>query len=286
MSARAREAWAFLVHLRLPYQLLILPGGYLLGGLFAPALDVPRFCLQFLVVHVLLNGGVTAYNSYWDEDEGPVGGLERPPKMAPWMHPASLLVQAVGLVAILPVGPLAAVLYASTMVLSVLYSAPGPRWKGRPLLSLVAVGVGTGTNTFLLGVLAAGGALTPRTAVAACGVALLLLSLYPASQIFQRDADRARGDRTFAVAFGLDGVRRFFAGAFPVGLALASVALAEVSRPLGALLALTGGTAGLASGALLFRLRGEPEEYRPVMRLKLLASLGFVIFAVLGHVLR
>ncbi|MEL7370328.1 MAG: hypothetical protein AAFN74_15515, partial [Myxococcota bacterium] len=141
------EVRHFLIHLRLHYQLLVLPGGYLLGSLYSPRIDWMSFFVQFIAVHVFLNGGLTAYNSFWDKDEGPIGGVKAPPPMTPWMHPASLLVQLAGLAIAWPQGPLFIGLYIVTMLLSVAYSWPRLRWKGHPWLSLIAVGIGTGTNT-------------------------------------------------------------------------------------------------------------------------------------------
>ncbi len=275
------EILNFLTHLRLHYQLLILPGGYLLGGLYSPDIDWRVFVIQFLNVHVFLNGGVTAYNSYWDKDEGPIGGLKAPPPMTAWMHPASLVVQLIGLVIAWPLGPSYVALYGVTMLLSVAYSWPPIRWKGHPWLSLVAVGVGTGTNTFLMGYLAAGGpGLSPMISLAAVGVALLLLSLYPVSQVFQIEEDAARGDTTFATAYGLAGVQRWFVLAYPAGLAIAALCLSTV-RPA---LAIAFGAVGLGGFVLnalqLRRLTGATGEYERVMRLKYGASLSFVAFLV------
>lgn len=276
-----RELLAFFIHLRWHYQVLILSGGYLLGGLYHERLSVWPFLIQFLNVHLLLNGGVTAYNSYWDDDDGPIGGVENPPKMARWMLPASIGLQVVGLAIALPEGPVFVTLYASTMLLSVLYSSPRARWKGRPLLSLVCVGIGTGTNTFLMGYLAGGTeGLTPFILSAAVGVAALLLSLYPVSQVFQIEEDRARGDRTFAAVFGLGGVRRFFVVAYGLGLSIVSATLHASHGTLGLLFLGVGTAGGAGSGRTLFRLEGRPEEYRTVMRLKYGASLSFVLFLV------
>lgn len=269
-----------MVHLRWHYQVFILSGGYLLGGLFQPLETPVAFVLQFLNVHLLLNGGVTAFNSYFDEDEGPIGGLSKPPPMNRWMLPASLGLQGAGALLGLLEGTTFVALWAVTMVLSVLYSAPPFRWKSHPILSLVAVGVGTGTNTFLMGYLAAGPQpIDPPVAVAAVGAALLLLSMYPVSQVFQLEEDTARGDRGFAVRFGLDGVRRFFVGAYATGLAGVSLVLA-IEHPLLGLGFLGAGAAGGAiTGWTIFRLRGDRSEYRTVMRLKYAASLAFVAFA-------
>lgn len=273
------EVWAFFVHLRVHYQLLILSGGYLLGGLFVPQLQLQPFLLHFFTVHILLNGGVTAYNSYWDDDEGPIGGVEHPPKMQPWMHHAALLVQAAGLPLIWSQGPQFITLWLLTMALSVAYSRKGPRWKAHPLLSLVAVGIGTGTNTFLMGYLAAGNAgLDPFILLAAAGVATLLLSLYPVSQVFQMKEDLERGDVTFAARFGLVGVRRFFLAGYALGLGTVSATLYRVHPELGLAFFVAGGLGGLINGAQLWRLKGLRHEYKAVMRLKYGASMSFVLF--------
>jgi 4-hydroxybenzoate polyprenyltransferase len=275
---RGAELRAFLVHLRVHYQLLILSGGYLLGGLYVRELDVQAFLLQLLNVHVLLNGGVTAYNSFWDDDEGPIGGVEHPPKMRPWMHHAALALQVLGLALALPMGLVFVALWLTTMALSVAYSRRGPRWKGHPWLSLVAVGVGTGTNTFWMGYLAAGGAPDLHIFAAGLGVAALLLSLYPASQVFQMDDDRARGDHTFAATYGLPGVRRFFAVGYALGLATVTATLHAVHPTVGLVFGGVGAAGALLNGVQLWRLTGAPGEYRAVMRLKYGASLSFVVF--------
>ena len=273
----------FLVHLRVHYQLLILSGGYLLGGLFVSRPELGPFVFQFFNVHILLNGGVTAYNSYWDDDDGPIGGLEHPPKMTRWMHPAALSVQGVGLVFAWSEGATFVGLWVLTMILSVLYSGP-PRWKGHPVGSLVCVGVGTGTNTFLLGYLAAGGTgLSPPILGAAVGTAALLLSLYPVSQIFQLDEDRARGDRTFAVAYGIEGIHRFYVMAYGFGLGLLSTTLFLVRPALAVAVAGVGTVAGALNWRLLSRLSADRAHYRPVMRLKYGASLSFVSFLIAAH---
>ncbi len=272
--------FAFLLHLRPHYQIFILSGGYLLGGLYVVTPQWSTFLTQFLVVHLLLNGGVTAYNSWWDQDQGPIGGLEKPPPMQPWMHPASLALQGVGLALAWPQGLGYSSLYLLTMILSVFYSARYRfcRWKGRPWLSMVAVGIGTGTNTFLMGYLAAGGALRPRMAIAALGVAALLLSLYPVSQIFQVSEDTKNGDLTFAARYGVAGVRRWFVVTYPLGLLITSLTLMAVRTQLSLIFAAVGLLGGLASGLQLRGLVGEVREYRAVMRLKYGASLGFVVF--------
>src|SRR3989344_3962740 len=85
----------FILHLRLNYNFLILSAPFLLGALYMPKIvDVYNFLYLFVVAYIFLFGGV---NSYFDKDEGPIGGLEKPPKMNKWMLAASWSFQIVGL---------------------------------------------------------------------------------------------------------------------------------------------------------------------------------------------
>jgi len=275
----ATEIWHFLIHLRLHYQLFILSGGFLLGGFLSPSMDWFSFLLQFINVHVLLFGGATAYNSYWDKDEGPIGGLKHPPKMKPWMWFLSILMQALGLLIALAAGSLFVGIYALSMLLFWLYSTPHARWKGDPIKSLVAIGVSTGTNSLLMGYLAAGMHALPVTVfVAALGVALVVLSLYPTSQLYQMEDDRRRGDHTFALRYGFKGVYRFFVITFSVGVILISSAIFNQHVWLSVAFLVTGLLAGYWVQQKLLELTAEREDYNLIMKIKLGTSLSFVAF--------
>jgi hypothetical protein len=269
----------FIIHLRLHYQFFILSGGYLLAALFVLEIDWGQFWLQFLNVHMLLFGGATAYNSWWDKDEGPIGGLKSPPKMDRWMWPASMVLQYIGLAWAVTIGWNYAIIYGISMLFFWLYSTPLARWKGKPVLSLVAIGVSTGTNSFLLGFLAAGGyPITFFEDAIALGVALIVLSLYPVSQVFQTAEDISRGDQTFAIRFGLRGVKWLFTGLFPAGSAILSWGLFIQNSTLGSIFIAVNVLAYLGLSWFVWNLKGNSEEYDTVMRIKFLASFSFVLF--------
>ena len=86
-----RQVIHFIAHLRLPYQTLLLSGAYGLSIIFVSAPDLGLFSKYFFLWHLGLYGGATAFNSYWDKDKGPIGGLKNPPPMRPWMRWASFL---------------------------------------------------------------------------------------------------------------------------------------------------------------------------------------------------
>lgn len=271
----------FLIHLRPHYQVFILSGPFLLAGLYAQGLAWPRFLEQFFVVQILLFGGATAFNSFWDRDTGPVGGLRHPPPMRPWMRWAAMGLQCFGLLLAAPLGGIYVGLYATSLILFWLYSSPVTRWKANPHLSLIAVALSTGFSPFLMGYLAATRApLEPSIILAGLGTALLIVSMYPVSQIFQITEDRQRNDITFAVRYGINGVRHLFLACYFTGLAVVAWTLMQSHQSLGAILMVLGGAGGLVTGWHLWHLDGRAGDYDRVMRLKYFTSLVFVGFIV------
>ncbi len=196
----------FLKHLRLHFQLVLAPV-FLLGYWASGAQPDGHFVLVFLLLHVGLYGGATAYNSYYDRDEGPVGGLLHPPavsQMELWgglgLQCAAVLVM--GFFVDLKLGLLGFVM----LLMGVGYSHPRWRWKARALFGLVLVACGQGLLPFFMGVMAGGGWRPDLNSVERVALGLISVSvitaLYPLTQVYQQDEDRARGDITFAVRFG------------------------------------------------------------------------------------
>ncbi len=269
-----------LVHLRLPFQLVLAPFMLFGAALSHGTLRAPTFALAFVILHVCIYGGTTAYNSHYDKDEGPIGGMEHPPKAGPWLLPGGIAIQIVGLA----LAPLVSWGFFATClafaVLGVLYSRPVPRLKGRPWPSLFTVMVGQG----MLGEIAGACAVTApafraELLLGVLGAALLVGGLYPISQVFQMEEDRARGDRTLALLLGHRG----------------TVILASALFCLGAgSLALSAWAAGRRADALGFALAPVPmialarwacapagNGFRRVTLLQVGAGVGFGLYAAL-----
>ncbi len=276
---------SFVVHFRLHYQVFILSGGYLFGALFSDTLNLGTFWIQFLNVSILLFGTATVYNSWHDKDDGPIGGLKTPPPMQPWMRKVALWMQFGGLLLAHYAGMAFTYLYLVSMVFFWLYSTKRARWKGHPLKSIIAIGVSTGTNSFWMGYFAAGGdGFNPGVIVAGIGTALVFLSLYPVSQVYQMRSDSLRGDRTFAIEFGVTGVKKFYRNAYHIGLMLSGIPLVMIAWPVGLAFIVAGLATGRIVGTQISRLTGDASEYGPVMRVKYLTSLSFVAFILVAMV--
>lgn len=282
-----RASWlALITHLRLHYQLLFLSPLFALGFLLGAREPSPRAWLAFIAFHVFLYGGITAYNSYYDRDEGPVGGLRAPPPVTPELLAFSLAVQLAGFVLALYVGLPFAALYVAIVVLSVAYSHPRFRLKGKPLGSLLVVAFGQGTAGFVAGFLASGAPWSSagglRLGLGAAVTTLATVGLYPLTQLYQVEEDAARGDRTFAVAFGAEASFWFSLGC----LGAAGACLVALLSTFGAPDALLGGLgfAGLIAGLLRWRSRYRSEvagNFKAVHATQLCVSVATLSYVAL-----
>jgi 4-hydroxybenzoate polyprenyltransferase len=193
------------VHLRLHFQLLLAPV-FLWGWLIAGGGLSQAVLIGFVAFHAFLYSGATAFNSYYDKDVGPVGGLEHPPVVSPALLPFSLAVQGVGWLMAALVNLPFFLIYGAFLALSFAYSHPRTRLKAHTLTSLAVVGFGQGALAFLAAWAAVRGEIASAWsldgALGAVSAVLLILALYPLTQLYQIDEDAARGDRTVAVVWG------------------------------------------------------------------------------------
>ena len=213
----------FVRHLRLQFQFILAPI-FLLGYGLTDAPPTLAFLFLFLLIHVGLYGGATAYNSYYDRDEGPIGGMKQSLAVDAAELYGGLFLQALALLGLLWwsinmfIGGLAMV------VMGILYSHPHWRWKARPMLSLFPVTLGQGLIPFFMGVEAAPAlyrVLSYRELfVTAAAAALIITGLYPLTQVYQIAEDAQRGDHTFAVQFGFQTVFHLSCVLVGIGLLL------------------------------------------------------------------
>lgn len=284
---RLAELPSLLVHLRPHWQLVLSPlflwGVLLAGGALTPGVGV-----AFVAVHLFLYGGVTAYNSAYDRDTGPVSGLYRPPQVTAALLPFAVLVQLLGLgVASLLDLRLAAV-YVAYMGLSVLYSHPRLRWKASPPRSALIIFVGQGMLGFAAGWIAAGGPLgdlaSPEAMVGMLGGSLVTLALFPLGHLFQLEEDRQRGDRSVALALGVDRTFRFAQAALFLSAAMLGWVIATSWGWRDALVVAGGVTLALATLEVWrrrFASQRRAAVYRTTMAFQAMAAAGFAAFLLL-----
>jgi 4-hydroxybenzoate polyprenyltransferase len=274
-------ARTLLIHLRLHFQILLAPiflwGYFLAGGALTG-----KFWLAFVAFHIFLYGGTTAFNSYYDRDEGPVGGLVKPPPVVQALLPFSLIVQAIGAALALAVNLPFALIYLTIFVMGFAYSHPRTRWKGRPVGGLLIVAIGQGLLAGLGGWAVANPDLTALGRLDWLGIsaaALVTVGFYPLTQIYQIEEDLARGDLTYAAWVGPQGAFRF---ALIVLGGAAILLVAVIARRLSGWDALI---VSVCYGALLFAIAQwattfDPAQvianFRRLMRMYQFTALGFI----------
>ncbi len=280
-----RQIVHFIAHLRWPYQTLLLSGTYGISILFVQEPDFNLFIQYILLWHLGLYGGATAFNSYWDKDEGPIGGLKNPPPMRPWMRWASfflMLVPAPFLMCdiVSDTLPLASmVVYLLSFFLFWAYSSPIVRRKGHPYLSVLVIFLSTGTNGFFMGYFSSNGmSISLLSLIAACGVASILVSLYPISQLFQLEEDQHRGDHTLALQIGVKGVRAYYLVTYSFGTIILSGSLWLINSGMAVFFFIASVTGFSLTYSVLHKLRGTEKEYKQVMSIKYLSSFSFLLF--------
>lgn len=202
------DAKRFLLHMRMTFNFVLSPlyawGAFLTGKPIGG-----EFAVGFVAFHVFLYGGTNMFNSYYDRDEGPIGGLEQPPPVDSGLLWGSLALKAIGLLMALPLGWEFSLCYGTFLLYSVVYSHPTIRVKRRPLLSAVTVFLGQGLVGFAAGWTANGNTIqqlarsTPL--IAMLGGALLTTGIYPLTQLYQIAEDEHRGDLTLTRWLGSKG---------------------------------------------------------------------------------
>ena len=277
----------------MPFQLSLSPL-FLWGFFLANGTPSRGMALGFAAFHFFLYTGITAYNSAYDRDEGPVGGMLKPPPVPKLLLPFSLVVQLVGAILAWAVNPAFFGVYAVIAVLGIAYSHPRIRWKADPVLSAATVFFGQGVGGFLAGWTAATGGFvglnSERALFGMASAALTTLGLYPLTQVYQIEEDTERGDRTLAVVLGAARALWFGCGCLLLAgiCAILVMVRTESLRDAGLV-----GTAYAIILAVVARFAQDTlsgrhstvSAFRVAMRLNFLTAAGFLIF-IAGHLLK
>jgi 4-hydroxybenzoate polyprenyltransferase len=203
-AARKRATLApYLQHLR-PAEWPVMAAHTTVGWLLAAGLRAPtaRAGLGIAAWVVLLNGGTLALNSAFDRDEGDIAFLRDPPPPPRFLALFAAGLIGLGLTVTWSLPSTYRRLYALCAVMSVAYSVPPFRLKAVAGMDWVINMLGFGTLTPMAAWAISGRSLHGPMAAVLWSFTPLFAALYPLTQLYQLDDDRARGDHTFAVRLG------------------------------------------------------------------------------------
>ncbi len=205
-----------LLHLRFPFSLFLMPVYWL--AVSQQSEPDPWLNLWiFVILHFFIYPASNAFNSYYDKDEGSIGGLKNPPKVDKDLWKAANSFDIAGvLLALLTVGKWFGILVLLYVAVSRMYSHPAVRLKKYPVVSWLIVGFFQGAWVFFL-VYTFGQNLTipdfmqvnnsnmAPIWMGSLFSALILWSVYPITQVYQHAEDAKNGDHTLSMMLGIRG---------------------------------------------------------------------------------
>ena len=197
---------AFL-HLRLPFSWFLLPF-YLAPLCISPNFDDKRLGLVFFILHFLIYPASNSFNSYFDRDEKSIGGLKNPPVVTKLSYFISLALDVLALVFALRISIWFALFIVGYIFASKAYSHPSIRIKKYPIAGLLFTSFFQGYFTVCAVYTGLNGyepwnLLTSKVQWLGLLCSVLLLAIYPLTQVYQHDEDARRGDMTFSRLLGI-----------------------------------------------------------------------------------
>ncbi|GAA4314553.1 UbiA family prenyltransferase [Nibribacter koreensis] len=221
MNPSLSSAWRLL---RIPFSLFLMPIFWFALSA-TPNVSVWRAAAVFFILHLLVYPASNGYNSYYDRDEGSIGGLKNPPQVTESLYWLVLAFDVLALGLSLVLSWQFAVMVLVYLLVSKAYSYEGIRLKKYPFLSTVVVVLFQGAFTFLMVQVGSGVPLEEvqdyTNLLLALVSSLFLCGSYPLTQVYQHQEDARRGDVTLSLLLGLTGTF-LFAG---ISMLLATSAL-------------------------------------------------------------
>lgn len=208
-----------ILHLRFLFSWFLMPV-YFFALAISPNLSGDRLLWSFVIIHLLVYPASNGYNSYFDKDEGSIGGLKDPPPVNRSLFVMAWLLDlvAVGL-AWWKVNSIFAVMILLYGLASKAYSHPAVRLKKYPIAGWLWVAFFQGIFTFVMcyagiNALPVENLVQTKVLIPGALASLMLLGTYPMTQVYQHAEDAKRGDTTISLKLGVRGTFGLVMGIF------------------------------------------------------------------------
>lgn len=204
--------------MRIPFSLFLMPV-YWFALVQLNSINVLKAILIFFIIHVLVYPASNGYNSFFDKDEGSIGGLKNPPKVNRFLFPTVLIFDVAAILMSLILSLKFAMLILVYTLVSKAYSYDKIRLKKYPLISTLVVITFQGFFMFLTVQegLGSKSVFDSENLILALCSSIFLLGSYPLTQVYQHKEDAERGDKTLSLLLGIKGTFVFSSVAFLLG---------------------------------------------------------------------
>lgn len=186
-----------------------------------PTINWLNAVIVFIVLHVLVYPASNGYNSYMDQDDTPIGGLEQPMQPTRQLFIVTVVMDSLAVLLSLWVSMYFSIGVLLYILVSRAYSYRGIRLKRYPIVGFLTVVVFQGGVTYWLvyhgcSETLATNAPWPTIFAASC----LIGGFYPLTQIYQHEADKADGVTTISYVLGYRGTFIFTAIIYVISFGL------------------------------------------------------------------
>jgi 1,4-dihydroxy-2-naphthoate octaprenyltransferase len=186
-----------------------------------PSINWLNAVIVFMVLHVLVYPASNGYNSYMDQDDTPIGGLEQPMQPTRQLFIVTVVMDSLAVLLSLLVSMYFSIGVLLYILVSRAYSYRGIRLKQYPIIGFLTVVVFQGGVTYWLvyhgcSETLATNAPWPTILAASC----LIGGFYPLTQIYQHEADKADGVTTISYSLGYRGTFIFTAIIYVISFGL------------------------------------------------------------------
>jgi 4-hydroxybenzoate polyprenyltransferase len=201
---------SILLHLRIPFSFFLMPV-YLFALAISPNFGESRLLWSFVIIHLLLYPASNAYNSYFDKDEGSIGGLKNPPPVNKGLYYTALLFDLLAIVlGFAKISLLFAMMLLIYGLVSKAYSHPAIRLKKYAISGWIVIGFFQGLFTFLMCYVGINGfglenLVQAKVLIPGLLTSIMLWGNYPMTQVYQHEEDAKHGDRTMSMMLGIRG---------------------------------------------------------------------------------
>lgn len=211
-------------HLRLHFSILLLPV-FLFGLSQTPQVSYFGASLTFIILHLLVYPASNVFNSFYDNDEGSIGGLKKPPPKNRKMLWLANSLDLTALTLSYWVADILCLLVLTYILASRAYSFRPIRLKKYPILGLLVIFIFQGGFTYIISVVGSTNFLLSSLnelvtwfstdsiyAIFACS--FQIGAVYPLTQVYQHKSDAADGVLTLSMKLGIRGTFLFSATFF------------------------------------------------------------------------
>ncbi len=206
--------------LRFPFSYFLMPV-YWFALSFVPAVNWPRAAGIFLLIHLLLYPASNGYNSFMDRDTDSIGGIAKPLQPTRQLFFATIIMDALALIAGLFISTLFFAGVALYIICSRLYSYRNIRLKKFPVIGYLTVILNQGAVIFFM--VYHGAAQQLSTQVPWQGLiasSFLIGGFYPITQIYQHNSDAKDGVKTISMLLGKRGTFIFCALMYAIAFSI------------------------------------------------------------------